>query len=539
LEEAAACFRRALRLRPDTAEGYCNLGAALAGLGWLEEAVACYRHALRLRPDFVEALSNLGVALRAQHRFAEAEASYRAAIRLQPNSVEAFNNLANALKSQGEIDGALDAYRTALQLQPGAAHIHSNVIYLLHYHPGSNAETLLEEARGWEQRHATPLRASLRPHANPTDPERRLRVGYVSPDFREHVDSFFTVPLLSNHDHQQFEVCCYSSVARPDGLTEWHRGHADVWRNTAGLPDAQLAEMIREDRIDILVDFKLHTANNRLLLFARKPAPLQVAWLGYPGTTGLSTIDYRLSDPYLDPPRASDTFSSEEVLHLADTFWCYDPLMEPLPIPDLPALQNDFVTFGCLNDFCKINAGVLSLWARVLHAVPQARLLLLAPRGPARDRALALLQQEGIAPKRVEFVDKQPRREYLQSYQRIDVALDPFPYNGHTTSLDALWMGVPTPTLVGQTAVSRAGWSQLCNLGLPELAAMTPEQYVALVARLTCDLSRLQELRRTLRERMQRSPLMDGPRFAHQVERAYRQIWRHWCQRGMPQHASE
>ncbi len=356
-----------------------------------------------------------------------------------------------------------------------------------------------------------------------------MRIGYVSPDFREHATTFFTVSLLANHDHGPFEIFCYANVRRPDALTERLRGHADVWRDTRGLSDEQLADRVRSDQIDILVDLTMHMADNRLLTFARKPAPVQITWVAYPGTTGLSAIDYRLTDPYLDPPGRFDDDYAEESLRLADTFWCYDPLCEPVPVTPLPALHNGYVTFGCLNNFCKLNDGVLSLWAKVLHAVPQARLLLLAPRGQARDSVLAQLQQEGIAAQRVEFADKQPRQGYLKLYQRMDVSLDPFPYNGHTTSFDAFWMGVPTITLIGQTVVGRAGWSQLCNLGLPELAAQTPEQYVALAAELAGDLPRLEELRGTLRGRMQRSPLMDGPRFARQVEQAYRQVWRRWC----------
>jgi predicted O-linked N-acetylglucosamine transferase (SPINDLY family) len=299
-------------------------------------------------------------------------------------------------------------------------------------------------------------------------------------------------------------------------VTERLRGYADVWRSTVDLSDHQLAELVRGDRIDILVDMKLHTANNRLLMFARKPAPVQVTWLGYPGTTGLAAIDYRLTDPYLDQPGRFDAFSSEEPVRLPDTFWCYDPGTDQPPVNALPAAKIAQITFGCLNNFCKIDEDCLALWAGVLRAVPRSRLLLLAPRGPARERVLARLGQDGITPSRVEFADKQPRAEYLKSYHHIDLGLDPLPYNGHTTSLDALWMGVPIITLVGKTVVGRAGFSQLCNLGLQDLAAETPEQYVALAAGLAGDLHRLQ----------------DGKRFARNVEQAYREMWQRWCERG-------
>jgi predicted O-linked N-acetylglucosamine transferase (SPINDLY family) len=307
------------------------------------------------------------------------------------------------------------------------------------------------------------------------------------------------------------------------------RGYADVWHNTLGHSDEQLAGLIRDDRVDILVDLAMHTSKNRLLVFARKPAPVQVTWLAYPGTTGLSTIDYRLTDPYLDPPGLFDDCYSEESFRLPETFWCYDPLTDQPPVNALPATADGVITFGCLNSFCKVNDECLALWARVLRAVPQSRMLLHAPLDPARERVLAKLQEHGVPASRVEFVSRKPRHEYLRLYHRIDVALDPLPYNGGTTTLDAFWMGVPSLTLLGKTALGRAGWSQLCNLGLKDLAADTPQGLVDRAVQLAADPPGLQELRRTLRQRMQHSPLMDGKRFARHMEQAYRQMWKKWC----------
>jgi predicted O-linked N-acetylglucosamine transferase (SPINDLY family) len=366
-------------------------------------------------------------------------------------------------------------------------------------------------------------------HGNLPDPERRLRIGYVSPDFCNHVNSFFTIPLLSNHDHQQVEIIGYADVVRPDSVTQQLRGYSDVWRNTVGLSDEQLAGLIRDDRVDILVDLAMHTVKNRLLVFARQPAPVQVTWLAYPGTTGLPTIDYRLTDPYLDPPGLFDDCYSEESFRLPETFWCYDPLTEQPPVNALPAAVNGVITFGCLNSFCKVNDECLALWARVLRAVPQSRMLLHAPLDPARERVLAKFQEHGVPASRVEFVSRKPRHEYLRLYHRIDMALDPLPCNGGTTTLDAFWMGVPTLTLLGKTALGRAGWSLLCNLGLKDLAAETPQGLVDRAVQLAADSSGLQELRRTLRQRMQHSPLMDGKRFARHMEQAYRQMWMKWC----------
>ena len=367
--------------------------------------------------------------------------------------------------------------------------------------------------------------------ATTATPTAALRIGYVSPDFREHCQSFFTIPLLSNHDREAFEIFCYPHVRRPDAITERIRGCAEVWRSILGMTDDQAARIIREDRIDILVDLTMHMAHGRPLIFARKPAPVQVAWLAYPGTTGLSAMDYRLTDPYLDPPGLNDQFYSETSIRLPDTFWCYDPLDAELAVNALPAQAHGHITFGCLNNFCKVNEQVLRLWAQVLKTVDRSRLMLLCPEGSHRQPLLDLLQREGISPDRIELLAFRPRPQYLELYHRIDVGLDTFPYNGHTTSLDSFWMGVPVVTLVGQTVVGRAGLSQLTNLGLTELIAQTPEQYIQIATDLAGDLPRLAELRRTLRARMQASPLMDAPRFARNVEAAYRQMWRNWCER--------
>jgi predicted O-linked N-acetylglucosamine transferase (SPINDLY family) len=313
-------------------------------------------------------------------------------------------------------------------------------------------------------------------------------------------------------------------------MTAQFQQHADRWRNIVGCSDEQVADQIRQDGIDILVDLALHTADNRLLVFARKPAPVQATFAGYPGSTGLTAIDYRFSDPYLDPIGMDESIFSEQTIRLPHSFWCFDPLdCRDICVNALPALGSGVVTFGCLNNFCKVNDEVLALWAKVLRQVDNSRLLNLAPLGSHRSRILQRFQKQGIDPERVEFVARQSRREYLETYHRIDVGLDTFPYNGHTTSLDSFWMGVPVVTLVGNSAVARAGWCQLSNLGLGELAGQTAEEFVRIAVELAKDLPRLEQLRSTLRRRMGQSPLMDAPGFAQSIEAAYRQMWRTWC----------
>ncbi|HZK81377.1 MAG TPA: tetratricopeptide repeat protein [Humisphaera sp.] len=568
LEEAIATYRRAIVLRPDLAVAYDNLGIALkeserpdeaidayrqavihcpgyaeahnnlanllADKGQSIEAIAAYYRAIALKPDYALAYFNLGTVLGDNGPLDEAIAAYRQAIVLRPDLVEAHSNLGNVLKEAGRLDEAIAAFRRCTGLGSRSAAVHSNLIYTLQFHPGYNSHQLAVEQRQWNRQYAVNLPGLIQAHGSSSrqvdcgayTPGRRLRIGYLSPDFREHCQSLFTMPLLSHHDRAQFEIFCYADVVRPDAITRQLQGHADVWRNIVGMPDQEVAELIRHDQIDILVDLTMHMARNRLLVFARKPAPVQACWLAYPGSTGLTAIDYRLSDPYLDPPGRDELIYSEKTIRLADTFWCYDPLEDwDIPVNSLPARDAGTITFGCLNNFCKINDDVLDLWAQVMGNVEGSRLLLLAKHGSHQARLADRMRQAGIDPRRIEFLSPRRRRDYLQLYHRVDLCLDTFPYNGHTTSLDSFWMGVPVVTLAGPMAVSRAGLCQASNLGLSELAAQSSQQFVAIASELASDLARLGELRSTLRARMERSPLMDAPKFAASIEAAYRSMW--------------
>jgi len=307
------------------------------------------------------------------------------------------------------------------------------------------------------------------------------------------------------------------------------RSLASEWRDSSQLTDEELAATIRTDRIDILFDLTLHMARNRWSVFARKPAPVQVTFAGYPGSTGLSAIDYRLTDRFLDPPDRDDTLYSEKSIRL-DTFWCFDPV-EPNPsVQPPPAVKNGFITFGCLNNFAKVNAPMAAVWSRVLLALPASRLRLLAPIGEPRQRTVARLHQHGIAPERIEFVAKQPRADYLALHQEIDLILDTYPYNGHSTTIDALWMGVPVVSLAGESALSRGGLSILTNAGWPELVAHSSEGYIGIALGLARDLQRLSALRTALRPKMQTSPLMAESHWSAQIEAACRTMWRRWTQ---------
>ncbi|HEX4052901.1 MAG TPA: tetratricopeptide repeat protein [Tepidisphaeraceae bacterium] len=535
-DEAVAAYRAALALRPDSPIALYNLGNSLLRLDQDDEAMDCYQRAVALAPNEANIYGNLGNLLLKKDRLDDAIAAYRRASELssdhgQPRSQSPhLMNLARALIDAGQLDEAISNYRRVYSLRSidGTApqNVGSEVLFLLSFLPGYDARRILQEHRDWNAQLAEGLR-SAGPHENDRSPQRRLRIGYVSPNFRNHVQSLFTVPLFSRHDHQNFEIYCYADVRSPDSLTLRLRGCADVWRNIAEMTDQQVTDIIRCDCIDILVDLTLHMADNRMLVFARKPAPVQVTWLGYPGTTGLETIDYRLTDPYLDPPGETDAFYVERSIRLPHTFWCIDlQALEPAdtpPVNPLPALEAGKITFGCFNTFSKINQPLLELWARVLNAVPNSRMLMLAPSGSRRQWVSQLLSD------RVDFISRQPRNEYLKFYHRVDLGLDTLPSNGHTTSLDSFWMGVPVVTLIGNTVVGRAGFSQLSNLQLSELVAKTADEYVTIAAKLAADLPKLAELRRTLRERMRFSLLMDADRFTRDIESAYRQMWLTWC----------
>ncbi|HEX4152352.1 MAG TPA: tetratricopeptide repeat protein [Steroidobacteraceae bacterium] len=521
--EAAAMFRLAADSRPGHTDALNNLGNAYKELGDFGAALAAFETALEGRPDHVVVLNNAGCLLRTLGRTDEAEQMLRRGLAVDPGQAALHDNLGNVLKDAGALDEAIDCFRRALHLDPSNAATHGNLAYALSFQ-SPRPEPVREECWRWNARFAAPIRRLAADAARDLSPDRRLSIGYVSADFRDHCQTLFTIPLLARHDHRRFNIFCYSSVERPDAYTERVAAHADAWREVRPLDDERLSRVIRDDGIDILIDLTMHMSNGRPLLFARKPAPVQIAWLAYPGTTGMDAVDYRLSDPRLDPEGFDDHYA-ERTLRLPDSFWCYDPLTDEPRVGPLPALERGALTLGCLNNPCKLTDRTLELWSGVMRALPHARLLIMAPEGRYRQRVLERLAARAVGPQRVDFVPFRRRAEYLRTYEQIDFGLDTFPYNGHTTSLDALWMGVPTVTRVGETCVGRGGLSQLHQLGLAELAASSDQAFVEIAVRLAADLPRLAALRSSLRERLEASPLMDGARFARNIEAAYRTAW--------------
>jgi predicted O-linked N-acetylglucosamine transferase (SPINDLY family)/ADP-heptose:LPS heptosyltransferase len=530
---AAQLLARSLEREPDNADAYCNLGLVLAALGQSTEAEASYRRALALKPASVDTHNNLGVLLEQLGRYAEAEASYRRASDAAPGQAHPVNNLGVLLKECGRLDEAIAAHRHAVALAPGLAAAHSNLLYTLNYDEAMSPQAVFDAHIAWGRAQGARFATEGARFLNAPDATRRLRVGCVSSDFRHHSVAFFFEALLAAHDKGAVEIFLYSNDARADAVTQRLNALADHVVPIHGLADDIAAARIREHGIDILVDLAGHTAGGRVMLFARKPAPVQVSWLGYPATTGLKSVDYRLTDAVADPPGESDRLYTERPVRLAHGFLCYRPPADAGAVAPLPARSAGHVTFGSFNNLAKLSPRTIALWAQILGEVPSARLLLKATQfkdADTRERCRAAFVAAGVTAERIDIVPPvRETAEHLALYGRVDIALDPLVYNGATTTCEALWMGIPVVTLRGDRHAARVGASILTAVGLETLIAPTPDDYRAIAARLAGEIDALAEVRAGLRERMRASPLCDAPGFAREVEAAFRAMWRDWC----------
>lgn len=500
------------------------LGNVAFHVGQLEAAAELIGKAAKIRPSAVY-LADLGLIFSTMKKPDEAITAYRQALALDPRRADVLNLLGNELKYVGRIDEAIARCRQAIQMEPNNPLLHSSLCYKIHFDPAHDAKMIAQELSIWNDRHGKPLASKIKRHENDPSPDRRLRIGYVSPDFYGQAESFFVLPLLQQHDRENFEIHCYASVRRPDVVTGWLKKAAHIWHDVLDMPDILLAEKIRSDGIDILVDLTMHMAFNRLPLFARKPAPIQVTWLAYPGGTGLNAMDYRLTDAHIDPPELFEEVYTEQSIRLPDSWCCYHPLGEESPAKKR---ADGPIRFGSLNNPSKINSSTLRLWSGLLQAITDSQMVMLVASEEQRNRICKMFEQSEINPSRIHFVTHQRRGPYLRYYDQIDIALDPLPYNGITTTCDALWMGVPVITLKGNTAAGRAGASLLSTVGLKEFIASTPDDFLKIGSQLAGDLPQLADLRIHLRTQMEASPLMDAARFAGNMESAYRRMWHQW-----------
>ena len=568
LEEAADHYRRALAIDPSLVETYYNFGNALRLLGQVDQAIGCYRQALTLAPEEQRILNNLGVALRdrrmlddsieicaravalapdvaaghdnlarslqAAGRLSEAIESYRRCLALDPALLGAASNLADALAEQGHFEEAVERHRAIIDQSPEDPIAQEKLLFIAQYLPDATEQMLFEEARAWGDRHAPSIPIEAARFDNDRDPARRLRVGYLSGDFKLHACAFFVHPLFAHHDRSAVELFAYSEDSAPDGYTAAFRDVSDHWRSVHTLDDDALAQQIRADGIDILVHLSAHTTGSRLKLAGLGPAPIQANWMGLGTTSGVRAIDYFITDRFLVPDGA-ESFFTESVIRLPDCAYCFSPPESPDVAPP-PALSSGHVTFGTLSRAVRLNDRTLGVWARILARIPGSRLLIntLAMNDPATsERLRQFFAARGVEADRLELICTKGREATLGSYGRIDIALDPFPHNAGLTTYEALHMGAPVVTRAERPPQGRYGASILSNLGFPKWVAADDDSYVEIAVGLAGDLSRLESLRAGMRARMLASPLRDSAAFARAMEAAYRQMWTNWLAGGV------
>lgn len=531
-EEAIASFGKAIGLRGNVPGFHVNLGATYLQVEDYEKAEEAFRAALALNERHLGARVNLGVTLVKRGQYQAAEAELRQALQLNEKSAEAYRALGESLREQGRMVEALASFTRAIELAPRDARAYQGLLFVQNYISAGSPQDALAASRAFDAMVAQPTPPAF---ANTPQPDRRIKVGFVSADFRTHPVGQFFGHLLEHFDRAQLDITLFANQSTSDETTQRMKAAADGWEGIHRADDDAAEALIRERGIDILIDLSGHTGGNRLALFARRPAPVQMTWLGYSGTTGLSAIDYIIADASVIPP--ADTANYSEIpLRLPASYLCYAPPrfsgLVP-PVAPTPALKNGFVTFGSYNNIYKMSDGAVAVWSQLLHAVPTAKLLLKAAPLRNDDGRRAVEQRfvaHGIDAERL--ILRAPVGSHLahfESYGDLDIAVDPFPYNGTTTTCDALWMGVPLVTIDGDRFISRVGASLLRTVGLRDLVAANAVQFVEIAARLAADVQRIQQIRSGLRSALVSSPLGDAKTFASHFEAALREAWQRWC----------
>jgi protein O-GlcNAc transferase len=531
LDTAIQYFQKALQLNPRYVKAYYNLGNALQEKGKLDEAIVFYQKVCDLDPDFLDVYEKLGTALHKTGAGDKAIECYHRALSVKSDWAGPYIGLGRVFRDQGKYREAEECFRRSIEITPNCFACYSNLLFQMLY-TNEDSGTIFAEHLNFAKHCAGPLTSQIPSHTNNRSTDRKLKIGYVSLDFRSHSVAYFFEPVLSAHDRERFETFCYSDVLYEDEITERIKARANIWRDVVEMSDEQTADLIRKDQIDILVDLSGLTSP-RILSFARKPAPVQVTWIGYPATTGISTIDYKIVDNVTDPSGIAEQFYTETLIRMPDCFLCYQSDRDGPGINQLPALESGHITFGSFNNFAKLSPQVFALWSEVLIKIPDAHLVMKAwsfSDKKARQHALEMFSKENVAAERITLLSyKQSSREHLSLYNMIDIGLDTFPYNGTTTTCEALWMGIPVITLAGNAHVSRVGMSLLSTVGLPEFVARTSDEFVDIAVNLAADLNKLNSLRERLRGMMQSSPLMNAKEFTVNLETCYRLIWDKWC----------
>jgi len=533
LSEAESLVRRALRTEPRFAAAYATLSDICGAQGDVEGSAKALEAVVALRPDWVEARYNYGCMLKKQMKLDGAEDAFRRAIALNPQFVPAHRMLGSVLLGQCQIPQALQVYGEGRLQAPSSFELESAELFALNASDEISTDELFARHLAFGARLEEAIPCRFAPFDNAPDPNRRLRIGYVSGDFCYHVVTLFLTPVIEQRDRSSFEVYCYSTGGRVDEFTRRLSAQVDVWRDAAPLSDRELADLVHKDGIDILVDLGGHSGLPKLGVFAQRPAPVQATWLGYLSTSGLTRIQYRISDVYSDPPGQTDRLHTERLVRLPHSQWCYRPFVTIDHVSEPPCARNGYITFGSFNQAVKLSPSVRRLWAEILTQLPESRLVVLGvQKGRAQEDLYRDLADGGVARDRVSIHSYVSLEDYFRWYNAIDIALDTLPYSGGTTTCDALWMGVPVVTSPGERSSSRSAASILTTAGLRDWIAATREEYVALAVRFAGQREALAALRASLRSRIRSSPLMDEKRFARDIEEAYRSMWRSWCDSG-------
>ena len=533
-EESAKSYIRALAINPNNDNTHFLLGTAYLLLDKNQLAQKHFERALEINPDNAAAHCNLGYAFVQQLELGAAMTAFKRTLDRDAGCAEAYYGMAKVISRLGQPEKAISLLREALRTRPGYVEAYQSLLMHLHYSSEATAEQIYREHLAFAAAYEQPLSHGLQAHTNACTGRRKLRIGYMSPDFRRHSVAYFIEPVLAHHDRGKYEIHLYHNNWREDDISEKLKGLVDHWHNISSFSDEKVSELVRNDRIDILVDLAGHTFGNRLLVFARRPAPVQVNWIGYPGTTGLSSMDYRITDHFTDPVGVADSLHTEKLIRLPECFSTYRPPSEvPLAVSELPADKNGFITFGSFNSFSKVNHEVIERWAEILALVPTARLVLKHDHLSASAIVAAtqkLFLDNGIEQARLTLLGRKPTYlEHMTCYHDIDIALDTFPYNGATTTCEALWMGVPVVVLKGDAHASRVGYSLLKNIGYPELIARNPDEYVGRAVQLARDTDTLRKYRTELRNRLSGSPLTDAERLTKNLEQEFQRMWDRWC----------
>lgn len=531
INAAGNYYKKAIELNPGLAGLYYDLGNIQYRQGHLEEAIQSLKQAVSLDQGFPGAYNNLGFLYSDTGRLSDAFECFKKAVSLKPDFAEAHNNLGNLYKDTCQHAVAIKHYEKALSIKPDYAEAHSNLLLCMNYQLEYTPDDLIKAHKEWAQAHALPLSDKIPPHPNAFSSAsgRRLRIGYLSPDFHTHSVARFVEPIFKNHDRNKFEIYAYSNSRIEDAMTKLLQQFSDHWRNIHGRSDEEVTHIIRQDMIDILVDLAGHTAGNRMAVFAMQPAPVQVTYLGYPATTGIPAIEYRLTDATADPQGLTDDYHTEKLVRLPHCFLCYQPSDKLLDINELPSLTSNSVTFACFNNYTKINDYIIEVWTSLLNQLPGSGILLKSHQlsdEKIRTSVLKRLQDKGMDVERVELTGWiESFEKHMDIYNRTDIALDTYPYNGTTTTCEALWMGIPVITLAGNSHHSRVGASIMTNAGFPEFIAGSPEEYVQLAVNLAKDTGKLSDIRNSLRAKIRRSHLTDAKNFTSNIENVYLEIW--------------